>query len=101
VHQFQKVEQVILDVADKASRSRTTPRSSKNAEDDAAGARAAVPRRQRLRRRPRRPQAMKYDIETWMPSRNATTARRTRRRASTTTRRGGSNMRYREDDGKP
>jgi len=70
VHQFQKVEQVILDVADKARSMQHHRDIVKNAEDllqafelpyrvvavcggDLGG-----------------PQAMKYDIETWMPSRN-------------------------------
>lgn len=70
VHQFQKVEQVVLDVADRA-------RSIQHHEDIVANAEALL----QALELPYRvvavcggdlgvPQAMKYDIETWMPSRN-------------------------------
>lgn len=70
VHQFQKVEQVIVDVADKARSIEHHMAIVKNAEDllqafelpyrivAVCGGDLGVP------------QAMKYDIETWMPSRN-------------------------------
>ncbi|MBL8754353.1 MAG: serine--tRNA ligase [Planctomycetes bacterium] len=70
VHQFQKVEQVIVDVADKARSIQHHHEIVKNAEDmlqafdlpyrvvAVCGGDLGVP------------QAMKYDIETWMPSRN-------------------------------
>lgn len=69
VHQFQKVEQVIVDVADKA-------RSVQHHQDIVANAEALL----QAFELPYRivavcggdlgvPQAMKYDIETWMPSR--------------------------------
>lgn len=69
VHQFQKVEQVIVDVADKARSIQHHHEICKNAEDmlqafelpyrvvAVCGGDLGVP------------QAMKYDIETWMPSR--------------------------------
>lgn len=69
VHQFQKVEQVIVDVADKARSIQHHHDIVKNAEDllqafelpyrivAVCGGDLGVP------------QAMKYDIETWMPSR--------------------------------
>ncbi|MFY9342905.1 MAG: serine--tRNA ligase [Planctomycetota bacterium] len=69
VHQFQKVEQVVIDVADKARSIAHHHDIVKNAEDLLAafelpyrvvavcGGDLGVP------------QAMKYDIETWMPSR--------------------------------
>lgn len=69
VHQFQKVEQVIVDVADKARSIQHHQEIVKNAEDmlqafdlpyrvvAVCGGDLGVP------------QAMKYDIETWMPSR--------------------------------
>ena len=69
VHQFQKVEQVILDVADKARSLQHHQDIVRNAEDllqafelpyrivAVCGGDLGVP------------QAMKYDIETWMPSR--------------------------------
>ncbi len=69
VHQFQKVEQVIVDVADKARSIEHHHAIVRNAEDLLAafelpyrivavcGGDLGVP------------QAMKYDIETWMPSR--------------------------------
>jgi seryl-tRNA synthetase len=69
VHQFQKVEQVIVDVADKARSIEHHHAIVKNAEDmlqafelpyrvvAVCGGDLGVP------------QAMKYDIETWMPSR--------------------------------
>jgi seryl-tRNA synthetase len=69
VHQFQKVEQVIVDVADKARSVQHHHDIVKNAEDllqacelpyrvvAVCGGDLGVP------------QAMKYDIETWMPSR--------------------------------
>ena len=69
VHQFQKVEQVIVDVADKARSLQRHPEIVRNAEDmlqafdlpyrvvAVCGGDLGVP------------QAMKYDIETWMPSR--------------------------------
>ena len=71
VHQFQKVEQVIVDVADKA-------RSIAHHHDIVANAEALL----QACELPYRivavcggdlgvPQAMKYDIETWMPSRNS------------------------------
>jgi seryl-tRNA synthetase len=71
VHQFQKVEQVIVDVADKARSIEHHQAILQNAEDLLQGCEL-----------PYRvvavcggdlgvPQAMKYDIETWMPSRNA------------------------------
>jgi seryl-tRNA synthetase len=71
VHQFQKVEQVIIDVGDKARSLEHHHNIVKNAEDllqafelpyrvvAVCGGDLGVP------------QAMKYDIETWMPSRNA------------------------------
>ena len=71
VHQFHKVEQVIVDVADKARSIEHHHAIVKNAEDmltafelpyrvvAVCGGDLGVP------------QAMKYDIETWMPSRNA------------------------------
>ncbi|MBL8733867.1 MAG: serine--tRNA ligase [Planctomycetes bacterium] len=71
VHQFQKVEQVIIDVADKARSIAHHHTIVENAEDllrafelpyrvvAVCGGDLGVP------------QAMKYDIETWMPSRNA------------------------------
>jgi seryl-tRNA synthetase len=71
VHQFQKVEQVIVDVADKTRSIEHHHAIVKNAEDmlqalelpyrvvAVCGGDLGVP------------QAMKYDIETWMPSRNA------------------------------
>jgi seryl-tRNA synthetase len=70
VHQFQKVEQVIVDVADKTRSIEHHMAIVKNAEDllqafelpyrivAVCGGDLGVP------------QAMKYDIETWMPSRN-------------------------------
>jgi seryl-tRNA synthetase len=70
VHQFQKVEQVIVDVADKARSIQHHLAIVQNAEDmlqafdlpyrvvAVCGGDLGVP------------QAMKYDIETWMPSRN-------------------------------
>jgi seryl-tRNA synthetase len=70
VHQFHKVEQVVVDVADKARSIRHHHDIVKNAEDmlqafelpyrvvAVCGGDLGVP------------QAMKYDIETWMPSRN-------------------------------
>lgn len=69
VHQFQKVEQVIVDIADKARSIQHHHDIVKNAEDmlqafelpyrvvAVCGGDLGVP------------QAMKYDIETWMPSR--------------------------------
>jgi seryl-tRNA synthetase len=69
VHQFQKVEQVIVDVADKARSIQHHADIVRNAEDllqafelpyrvvAVCGGDLGVP------------QAMKYDIETWMPSR--------------------------------
>jgi len=71
VHQFQKVEQVVLDVADKA-------RSLEHHAAIVANAEACL----QAFELPYRivavcggdlgvPQAFKYDIETWMPSRNA------------------------------
>jgi seryl-tRNA synthetase len=69
VHQFQKVEQVIVDVADKARSIQHHQEIVRNAEDmlqafdlpyrvvAVCGGDLGVP------------QAMKYDIETWMPSR--------------------------------
>ncbi len=69
VHQFQKVEQVIVDIADKARSIEHHHAIVKNAEDmlvafelpyrvvAVCGGDLGVP------------QAMKYDIETWMPSR--------------------------------
>jgi seryl-tRNA synthetase len=69
VHQFQKVEQVIVDVADKARSIQRHQEIVRNAEDmlqafdlpyrvvAVCGGDLGVP------------QAMKYDIETWMPSR--------------------------------
>ena len=71
VHQFQKVEQVVIDVADKE-------RSIRHHHDIVANAEALL----QACDLPYRivavcggdlgvPQAMKYDIETWMPSRNA------------------------------
>jgi seryl-tRNA synthetase len=71
VHQFQKVEQVIVDLADKA-------RSIQHHRDIVANAEAVL----QAFELPYRivavcggdlgvPQAMKYDIETWMPSRKA------------------------------
>lgn len=71
VHQFHKVEQVIVDIADKARSIEHHHAIVKNAEDmlqafelpyrivAVCGGDLGVP------------QAMKYDIETWMPSRNA------------------------------
>ncbi|MCB9877076.1 MAG: serine--tRNA ligase [Planctomycetes bacterium] len=71
VHQFQKVEQVVVDVADKARSLEHHHDIVKNSEDllqacelpyrvvAVCGGDLGVP------------QAMKYDIETWMPSRNA------------------------------
>lgn len=70
VHQFQKVEQVVVDIADKARSLQHHQEIVKNAEDllqafelpyrvvAVCGGDLGVP------------QAMKYDIETWMPSRN-------------------------------
>ncbi len=70
VHQFHKVEQVIVDVGDKARSIQHHHEIVKNAEDmlqafelpyrvvAVCGGDLGVP------------QAMKYDIETWMPSRN-------------------------------
>ena len=71
VHQFQKVEQVVLDIADK-------PRSLEHHAAIVANAEACL----QAFELPYRivavcggdlgvPQAFKYDIETWMPSRNA------------------------------
>jgi len=71
VHQFQKVEQVVIDVADTARSIEHHHAIVKNAEDmlqafelpyrivAVCGGDLGVP------------QAFKYDIETWMPSRNA------------------------------
>ncbi|HEX5053810.1 MAG TPA: serine--tRNA ligase [Planctomycetota bacterium] len=71
VHQFQKVEQVIVDVADKARSLQHHQDIVQNAEDllqacelpyrvvAVCGGDLGVP------------QAMKYDIETWMPSRDS------------------------------
>ena len=71
VHQFQKVEQVVLDIGDKA-------RSLEHHQSIVANAEACL----QAFELPYRivavcggdlgvPQAFKYDIETWMPSRNA------------------------------
>lgn len=71
VHQFQKVEQVVIDIADTARSIEHHHAIVKNAEDmlqafelpyrivAVCGGDLGVP------------QAFKYDIETWMPSRNA------------------------------
>ena len=71
VHQFQKVEQVIVDVADKDRSMKHHQSIVQNAEDmlqafglpyrvvNVCGGDLGVP------------QAMKYDIETWMPSRES------------------------------
>lgn len=100
VHQFQKVEQVIVDVADKDRSLEHHQSIVQNAEDmlqafglpyrvvNVCGGDLGVP------------QAMKYDIETWMPSReNYSETHSASRFYDYQARR--LNLRYRPEKGKP
>ena len=87
MHQFQKVEQVIVDVADEERSREHHQAILGNAEEvlqslglayrvvNVCGGDLGLP------------QVQKFDIETWMPSRETATARPTAPRASTTSRR--------------
>jgi len=100
VHQFQKVEQVIVDVADKDRSLEHHKSIVQNAEDmlqafelpyrvvAVCGGDLGVP------------QAMKYDIETWMPSRDSYSETHSASRFYDYQAR-RLNLRYRPDGGKP
>ncbi|MCK5941352.1 MAG: serine--tRNA ligase, partial [Planctomycetes bacterium] len=100
VHQFHKVEQVIVDVADKDNSLRHHESIVQNAEDmlqafglpyrvvNVCGGDLGVP------------QAMKYDIETWMPSRESYSETHSASRFYDYQAR-RLNLRYRPEKGKP